>query len=137
MDFLEEVKNWLVSFPGWGEAALRIDCLQPEPENGALLPKGLQLLQTREDVLGNRVQRLRCVFSVQRTEHAPKDADAAQLLALQQWILDSCAAGTAPQLGEDTRWRAEHGQLAGSKGAGTAVYTLELTAEFARRYNEE
>ena len=134
MDFLEEVRLWLAGFDGWGGAPLRIDCLQPGPENGALLPKGLQFLQSREDVLGNRIQRLRCVFLVQRVEHAPKQADAAQLLALQQWVYSQCAAGTAPVLGENTRWKAEKGQLAGSKGAGTALYSVELSVEFTKKY---
>ena len=134
MDHLEEVRLWLAGFDGWGGATLQVDCLQPSPENGALLPRGLQLVQSREDVLGNRVQRLRCVFLVQRVEHAPKQADAAQLLRLQQWVYESCAAGTAPVLGEDTRWRAEKGQLSGNKGAGTAVYTVELSVEFTRKF---
>ena len=134
MDFLEEVKQWVAAFPGWGEAAIHIDYVSPDPENGALLPTGLQLVDTKEDVLGTRRQRLRCAFSVQRVEHAPKQADAARLLALQQWVYDSCAAGTAPIFGEDTRWKAEKGQLWGSKGAGTAVYSLELTVEFTKIY---
>ena len=134
MEILETVRRWVAAFPGWGEAALHVDYISPDPENGALLSKGLEVLESTEDVLGNRKARMRCSFLLQRVEHAPGIADAEKLLALQQWVYESCAALQAPQLGEDTRWRAEKGQLSGDKGPGTGLYTVLLTAEFTKHY---
>ena len=134
MEFLEKVKQWVAGFPRWGEAGLTLDSLGPAPENGGLFPRGVELVSAKEDVLGNRKARLRCVFLLQRLGKEPDGADAAWLLDFQQWVYASCAAGVAPSLGEDTRWRAEKGQLAGNKGAGTGLYTVLLTAEFTKEY---
>ena len=135
MEILETVGQWLTGFPRWGEAGLTLDCVSCDPENGALLPKGFELLSSTEDVLGNRALRLRCTFRLQRVGFDPDGTDAALVLALQQWVYDQCAAGSAPKLGENTRWRAEKGQLATDLGAGTGVYTVQLIAEFTKRYD--
>lgn len=134
MEILETVRRWVAGFPHWGEAALHIDYVSPDPENGALLPKGLEVLGFTEDVLGNRKARMRCSFLLQRVAYDTGIAEAEQLLRFQQWVYDSCAAGKAPQLGENTRWRAEKGQLSGNKGVGTGLYTVLLTAEFTKHY---
>ena len=134
MDFLEEVKQWVAGFPGWEEAAIHIDYVSPDPENGALLPKGLEVIGFTEDVLGNRKARMGCAFLLQRVACDTGITEAEQLLRFQQWVYESCAAGNAPQLGENTRWRAEKGQLSGNKGVGTGLYTVLLTAEFTKEY---
>ena len=130
MDILETVRRWVAGFPLWGEAELTVDCIGPAPENGGLFPKGVELVKVSEDVLGNKKHHLRCAFLLQRAEHAPDGTDAGALLEFQNWVYAQSAAGKAPQLGENTRWKAENGRLEGSKGVGTGVYTVMLVAEY-------
>lgn len=130
MEILETVRQWVASFPAWTGQLPQIDQLSAVPARQGLFPKGVELLGRMEDVLGNVKHFCRCSFTLQQVRHAPDGADAAALLRFQNWVAAQSEAGLAPQLGEDTRWRAESGRLDGTKGPGTGVYTVNLIAEF-------
>ena len=134
MDILETVRRWVANFPGWEAAAITVDCIGADPDNGGLFPKGLELVKVSEDVLGNEKHHLRCGFLLRYVGKAPDGTDGGRLLEFQRWVYTQSAAGLAPSLGENTRWRAEKGQLEGDKGPGTGVYTVTLTAEFTKIY---
>ena len=132
MEFLEEVKAWLEGFPGFAGMSLAIDRLGAAPGDTALFPRGLELLGAAEDVLGSRKQFLRSTFLLRWVCPVSGLAEAARALALQSWVAEQSGAGLAPEFGEDTLWRAELGRLDGSKGPGTGVYEVKLTAEFTK-----
>ena len=129
MDILEQVRQWVATFPGW-DALPQIDCIGTIPGQVGLFPKGVELLGRMEDVLGNVKQFCRYGFSLQQV--CAEGEGAAPMLQFQQWVTRQSEAGLAPCLGADTRWRAEAGQLIGSKGAGTMLYEVKLTAEFTK-----
>ena len=132
MEILEEVKAWLGGFSGFDGNPIQIDRLGAAPMDVGLFPKGLELLGTAEDVLGVRKAFLRSTFTLCWVCPVSGITDAARALALQSWVAEQSRAGLAPALGADTRWRAENGRLDGSKGPGTGVYTVQLTAEFTQ-----
>ena len=53
MNELELVKTWVQGYPGLG--ALQVDALGGRPGDCGLFPQGIQVLQTQEDVQGNRL----------------------------------------------------------------------------------
>ena len=132
MERLEQVKNWLMGFPLWGEAAPGVDITGAEPGNCGLFPQGVELLQSREDVLGNRITSLRQVFLLRRT--ALRGDDAAGWLAAFQGCVAKNAA-TAPQFGLRQRFRAEKGRLIAAAPTGVGTYEVRLTAEYEHEEN--
>ena len=138
MTDLEKLISWLQTFPGW-EGQLQTDYTAASPVNAGLYPMGLEELERKEDVLGNVAARCRYRFTLQRlvTGQADNAEHAQWLLRLQNWVQQQCAARLAPTFGDDPaaeQIRAEKGRLKEASQAGTAVYTVTVTAEFIRRY---
>ena len=91
MELLEQIKNWLVTFPQWDEQVLHIDTTAGKPDCCGLFPLGQELLETKQDVLGNVSQKLRYSFLLRRV--APRQESAAVwLLPILQLPL-KCAIG--------------------------------------------
>lgn len=138
MEQLEALRQWLRSFPRWGDAPVHIDCLPVQPENGGLYPLGMEVLERKTDLLGTVRLRCRQKFALHKTV-CPGEDHAAWLLQLQQWVLEQSALGLAPRFGDDPGAeyiRAEKGGLKELTAAGTAVYTVTLTAEFVKKFEE-
>lgn len=132
METLEQLRQWLGTFPGWG-GEIHIDTLGAQPENAGLYPLGEEVLERREDLLGGVRYRCRQKYRLDRMVSAGEDA-AAQLLRFQQWVLEQDKLGLAPRLGDEQRIRAEKGALKEVSQSGTAVYSVVITAEFVREY---
>ena len=128
---MEEVKNWLESFPGWGDKVLHLDLLPAQPGSAGLFPKGDTLLEMKEDLLGN--VRCRCARQFQLLI---ADIDCPWLQQFQNWVAQQSFLGLGPQFGEEQTLRAEKGQLKERTAAGSAVYTVTLTAEFVKKFME-
>lgn len=129
MELLEEMKNWLATFPLFGEVVLTTDVLSAQPGDCGLFPQGSELLQSKEDVLGNRTARMRQLFLLRRNAVRGVDA-AAWLLEFQKWVAQQSLQGLAPKLGQEQTIRAEKGRLIRTDTAGTGVYEVRLIAEY-------
>ena len=129
MEQLEEIKNWLAMFPLWGETVLTTDVLSAQPGDCGLFPQGLELIKSTQDVLGNRVTRLRQQFLLRRNALRGMDA-AAWLLEFQNWVAQQAVMGLVPVLGQDQIVRAEKGRLIRADSAGTGVYEVRLIVEY-------
>lgn len=117
MDILEIVRAWLVA-----QGILpAVDSCGITPGETGLFPLGQEQLWLREDVLGNRVQRVRYRFLLRRSE-IPGDRAANWLLQLQ-----STAAAQPPE--GFLQFRAENGRFVKQTGTGLGIYELRLTAE--------
>ena len=131
---MEEVKNWLMSFPGWGELALHLDSLPAQPGNAGLFPKGDTLLERKKDLLGG----VRCRYARQFLLLITAcDCKEPWLLQLQDWVQRQSALGLAPVFGDEPEQeyiRGEKGALKERTAAGSAVYTVTLTAEFVKKF---
>lgn len=127
MEQLEIFKNYLMAFPGWGDATLSIDTTASTPGSCGLFPLGTEELSRREDVLGNVTCRLRQTFLLRRVAVRGEDA-AAFMAELSRWFYEQ----PAPNLGADTRIRGEKGRLSSAGHTGTATYEMKIIAEFER-----
>lgn len=140
MEELEKIKAWLVTYPKW-EGELFVDYTKAEPGHFGLYPLGVQVLHRQEDVLGNRFARLRSTYQLRRviTGHADGTVNAGWLLDFAQWVQSQSEMGLAPQLGtvsQTQTFRAEKGRLQKADQVGTAVYSIDLVAEYTKIYPE-
>ena len=129
MELLEQIKDWLVTFPQWGEQVLHIDTTAAGPDNCGLFPLGQEILETKQDVLGNISQKLRNSFLLRRIASRQESA-AVWLLGFQDWVRQQSLAGLAPRFGEHCRIRAEKGRLISATQTGTATYEVKIVIEF-------
>ena len=130
MEYLEQLTAWLKGFPQWGEAQLTVDTTGAQPGHCGLFPLGVEVLEDKEDVLGNRHSRLRQTFLLRRMAVRGMDA-AAWLLAFSRWVGQNAAA---PVFGLRQTVRAEKGRLLSAPQTGTGLYEIRLTFEYE---NEE
>ena len=136
MEYLETLERWLRAFPLWGQEEIRTDALPLRPGSVGLFPQGVEVLEEKTDLLGNVSIRCRQKFELQKVV-CPGEDPARWLLQLQQWMLEQSALGLAPRFGDvpaAEQIRAEKGRLKEITAAGTAVYTVTITAEFVKRY---
>ncbi len=143
MTDLEKIRQWVLTYPQWGaDGVLYVDYTDAVPGNGGLYPVGMEELSRREDVLGNVTVQCRYRFNLYRviTGQADNRENAEWLMAFQQWVQQQCAAGLAPQFGDEPgkeRLRAEKGKLSEASQTGTGTYVVTLTAEFMKTYSME
>ena len=89
--------------------------------------QGVEVLSTREDVLGNRHSRLRQTFLLRRA--APRGSDAGSwMLSFSRWAAEHASA--APRLGNHQLLRAEKGRLLSPGQSGVGTYEVRLTLEY-------
>lgn len=129
MEHLEQLKAWLMSFPLWGDMPLTVDMTGAEPGDASLFPLGLEVLESRENLLGGKSARLRQSFLLRRTAARGEDA-AAWLLAFQLWVQKN--AHTAPVFGRRQAFRAEKGRLISAVQTGLGTYEVRLTIEYEK-----
>lgn len=119
MDIFEMVQQWLQK---QGILPAVDSCPLTDGETG-LFPLGQEQLSCREDVLGNRMRRVRYSFLLRKTAAPGADA-AAWLLQMQ-----ALAAKDPPRLGDDRQFWAEKGRLVKNTSTGLGIYELRLIAE--------
>ena len=135
MSDLEKMKNWLLSCPYLGAGVLHTEHTDAAPVSSGLYPLGMEIVKETGDVLGNRSQLCRYRFQLRQVV-PEKGVDADRLMRLQNWVQECTekpAFGDAP---EKVRIRAENGQLRKASQTGTAMYTVDITAEFIKNYKE-
>ena len=135
---MEQIKQWLQSFPGW-EGTVCVDYVDAKPGNTGLYPKGLKEIFRREDVLGNLTVHYRYDFLLRRNA-ARGEENAQWLMEFQNWVMEQSRLGLAPQFGDDPkteRIRASEGQLQSHAQAGSSMYTVRLSKEFTKTYRGE
>lgn len=127
MEQLEALKNWIMTFPRWGNAPLTVDITGAEPGDCALFPVGMEQASIRQDVLGQTVRRLRQQFLLRRSAVRGQDA-AGWLLEFQRWVAEN--AHLAPRFGAQQLLRAEKGRLVTAAQTGLGLYEVRLTVEY-------
>lgn len=132
---LEAMKAWLQTYPAW-EGTLLFDYADAVPGSIGLYPRGLRELTRREDVQGNVTVRYCCDFFLRRAA-CPGEENARWLLAFQNWVIQQAFLGLTPKFGdlpETERMQAFAGKLDSHKQAGSALYTVQISAEFTKIY---
>lgn len=124
---LEKLQAWLSAYPHWNGYPARI----------CILPKGLEEISRREDVLGNALVGCRCYVTLfWEMESAGDDTEnARRLLEFQNWVQEQSILGLAPKFGDvasEERIRTEKGGY--TPAAQIVTYTATLVADFMKGY---
>lgn len=145
MTALEKIRDWIGHYPGYGALeGFSVDYTGAAPSNGGLMPNGLTELSRTEDVLGNVTVTnqygftLYFVFPKAPGDDTGAEANAQWLLAFQSWVQEQSIRRAAPIFGDDVRKetiKAQNGTLLGADEEGTALYTVQLTVQFIKRFN--
>lgn len=144
MTALEKVRDWIATYPGYSALdGLSVDYTDAKPDNGGLMPGGLTEISRTEDILGNIVVTnqysfsLYFLFAKSPGDDIGAEANAEWLLAFQDWVQEQSIRRAAPVFGDDARKetiKAQNGTLIGADEEGTACYTVQLTAQFIKKY---
>lgn len=124
---MDKLQTWLSRYPGWEEC----------PAHVCMLPKDMEEISRRTDVLGNT--QAGCRYYVTLFWELPTlgstQEDTHRLLKFIQWVQHESATGHAPCLGDvpaRERLRTEKGGL--TPGAQNVTYTVTLVADFMKVY---
>ena len=139
---LKTLCDWLRTAPALvGVKTLWVDGAPAVPGTAGLFPAGVQVTERRVNLLGEVRLRCRASFTLRLVlPYGGRSAqeNAATLLELQRWVLAESAAGRAPVFGNtDTaqeRLTAADAKLERASDEGTAVYAVQLKAEYTIRY---
>lgn len=131
---LQTLTDWLKTCPLL-PGDVTVDYIGCTPGSVGLYPAGVELVERREDVLGNVTSRYRCGFDLHRVTTGQQDSreHAAWLLSFQDWVNTQSQKGLAPTFGSEKareHIRAEQGKLKRASQTGTGTYTVRLTAEY-------
>ena len=139
---LKTLCYWLRTAPALaGVKTLWVDGAPAVPGTAGLFPAGVQGTERRVNLWGEVRLRCRASFTLRLVlpygGRSVRD-NAATLLELQRWVLEQSAAGTAPVFGNtDTaqeRLTAADAKLERASDEGTAVYAVQLKAEYTLQY---
>lgn len=125
---LRKLIDWLSTFPGLQKAQWALDCLPHKPGMATLTSKGIEVLDTIEDVMGNRKQTLKltCQLAFSGLE------EAQVLLQLQHWVQ---AQGQLPRLGNGKQSVSlQQGRHLTKNKLGLSVYTAQLEITYEQYY---
>ena len=141
---LEKLRTWLATYPGYTEVeALQVDYTDNVPGAAGLFPGGLVEVARRRDILGSVTVENQYNFGLYVTfAKAPGDGTGAArnaewLIALQHWVQEQSIKRLAPTFGDlprQERVTAQNGILYDATDEGAAVYLVQLSVNFYRKY---
>lgn len=141
MTDLEKIRNWILTFPGIDQLQrMRVDYMPKDAETGGITPSGLKEISRTEDMIGNVTTENQYVFglyyALTKTEETAQ-ANAQWILDLQRWVQNQSICRLAPTFGdkpETERISAQNGVIYAENDDGTAVYLVQLAANFTKIY---
>ena len=144
MSALAKVRSWLAQFPGNDRLeSLQVDYIPAEPGNGSIAPSGLVEISRKTDILGNITVENQYNFglyyvlakSTEDDEGSTQNAD--WLMELQEWVQEQSLLGEAPTFGDEPlaeEIQAQNGSIYGADAEGTAIYMVQLSVNFVKKY---
>lgn len=130
MSPLNEIRNWLNTFPGIDRLqALRVDYYSQQPDNGSIDPSGAQIISVKEDILGNKTVENQYNFGLYfvlakdpgNDEVATENAD--WVMEFQAWVNEQSLLHLAPTFGDlprTERIKAQNGAVSAADNEGVA-----------------
>lgn len=147
MTAIEKIQEWIKSYPGYKAlGGFSVDYTGADPSNGSVMPSGLVEVSRTSDIVGNTTVQCQYNFTLYFIfPKAPGDDVGSQenaqwLLDFQDWVQNQSMGRKAPSFGDDPRqetMKAQNGALYGADEEGTAVYSVQLSANFMRKYEED
>lgn len=147
MTALEKIQDWIKTFSQYDAlTTFSVDYTSAEPTNGGLMPAGLVEVSRTTDIVGNVTVSnqynftLYFVFLKSPGDETTAEENAQWLMDFQDWVQAQSATGKAPLFGDDARketMKAQNGMLLEADAEGTAVYSVNLSANFVKKYEVE
>ena len=144
MSPIKEIQNWLNTFPGIDRIQdLRIDYYSPQPDNGSIDPSGVQIISIKEDILGNKTVEkqynfaLYYVLAKEPGDDSGAESNAEWLLEFQEWVNEQSLLGLAPTFGDSPKTeqiKAQNGSVTQATMDGIAIYMVQLSVNFLKKY---
>lgn len=132
---IQILANWIGSFPGWQAENVDIGTLCQKTGSVGLFSRGIQVLEEKTDILGNRTEFCRHSFALRFRANAWTGFDTA--VNFLHWVQTQNGQGLAPRLGDMplySRIRTGACKAEGSDGTDTVTYAVELTADYIKQY---
>lgn len=147
MTALEKVQDWLETFPKADAlAGFHVDYTDKIPGNGGIMPDGLVEVSRKRDITGcvtvtNQYNfGLYYIFEKAAGDDTGAEENADWIVELQEWVQEQSATGAAPVFGDDRRMErisAQNGTMLETGPEGTAVYVVQLSVQFVKKFKEE
>ena len=147
MSALKKIREWLQTFPGNDSlASLQVDYVPAELGSGSIAPSGLVEISRKSDILGNITVEnqynfgLYYVFAKSTEDDEGSTQNADWLMDLQEWVQAQSITGAAPRFGDEPfteQIRAQNGSIYGADEEGTAIYMVQLSVNFIKKYVKE
>ena len=147
MSALKKIREWLQTFPGNDRlASLQVDYVPAEPGSGSIAPSGLVEISRKSDILGNITVKnqynfgLYYVFAKSTEDDEGSTQNADWLMDLQEWVQAQSIIGAAPRFGDGPfteQIQAQNGSIYGADEEGTAIYMVQLSVNFIKKYVKE
>jgi hypothetical protein len=144
MNALEKIKAWIGTYPDFAIlSAFTVDYTDKVPNNGGVFPNGLVEISRKTDITGNVVVTSQYNFGLYYVfEKAPGDDTGATinadwLMDFQEWAQAQSVLGLAPTFGDEPETEkisAQNGTLYEAKDEGTALYMVQLSVQFNKKY---
>lgn len=144
MSPITKIQDWLNTYEGISRIRdLRIDYYSPQPDNGSIDPSGVQIISIKEDILGNKTVdqqynfALYYVLAKEPGDDSGSEDNAAWLLDFQEWVNEQSLLGLAPTFGDDPKTeqiKAQNGSLTQATMDGVAIYMVQLSVNFIKKY---
>lgn len=147
MTALGKIQQWIQSFPEYDALeSFQADYTSAAPGSGGIMPSGLTEISRTADITGGITVTNQYTFTLYFVfAKAADDAEgslknAEWLLAFQEWVQEQSVLGKAPQFGDEKRKetiKAQNGALIGTDEEGTALYSVQLTISFIKKFKED
>lgn len=146
MTVLDTIQAWITQFPQMSNLKdISVDFTEPTPGTGGIMPGGLVEISRSNDICGNTTVQSQYNFTLYFVfAKSPEDKDGAEenarfLLDFQAWVQEQSALHKAPTFGDvpmQEKIKAQSGTLVCANNDGTAIYTVQLAADFVKKFTE-
>ena len=144
MTALDKIRGFIRQYHGADVFRdFHVDYTDQIPANGGVFPSGLTEISRTRDILGNVTTVNQYNFGIYYVfEKSPGDDTGAAenadwVMDFQEWVQSASALGFAPVFGdipESEKITAQNGVLYGADEEGTAMYMVQLTVTFIKKY---
>lgn len=144
MTALEKIQDFVKSYPGSDIfRQFHVDYTDKIPFNGGVFPSGLVEIKRRTDILGNVTVKnqynfgLYYVFEKDPGDDTGATENADWVMDFQEWVQEQSVTGMAPVFGDvprEEKITAQNGVLYDADEEGTAMYMVQLSVEFIKKY---
>ena len=144
MSDLERIRKWVASYPGAERMRdLKVDYFSQNPDNGSIDPSGVVEVSRSEDIIGNVTVEnqynfaMYFVFLKDPGDDQGATDNATWLMDFQRWVQEQSIRRLVPTFGDEPAQetvKAQNGALYAADEEGSAIYTVQLSVKFIKKY---